>query len=449
MRTQITCPNCGTPYVAEVHQVIDVGRNPELKRRLLNGQLNVAVCPNCGAGGQLSTAMVYHDPENELFMIYVPQELNLNQVQREEYIGQLTREVMDNTPPEQRRAYMLQPQVVLTLQTFMENVLETEGITKEMIARQRKQAELLNTLAGADADVADHLLKERAGEIDETFFAMLRSYIDAASQMNDNQRLLPLLNLQARLMTETAVGQQIEKRQVALHKMNQDAKQAGGLTPQVLLRHVLRNQEDEATVDMLVQVGMGALTYEFFSGLTAEIEKQRLAGKKEAAARLTDLRDRLLRVQEEMRNQSQQILQHARNTLEKIITAEDKRAALEANLEELDDAFMYVLSAEIDQAEQAGKTDRLQALEEVQELLLEEIEDQSPPEIQLLNGLVRAESREERVALLDASEHLVSEDLLKVVDALQDQVKASGQEELNGRLANVKQLIAERLASVR
>ena len=95
-------------------------------------------------------------------MIYVPQELNLDQVQREEYIGQLTREVMDQTPAEQRRAYMLQPKTILTMQSFLENVLETEGITKEMIERQQKQAELLNTLATADADVADYLIKERA-----------------------------------------------------------------------------------------------------------------------------------------------------------------------------------------------------------------------------------------------------------------------------------------------
>ncbi len=53
MITQITCPNCGTPYSAEVHQIIDVGRQPELKQMLLSGQLNVAVCPSCGAGGQL------------------------------------------------------------------------------------------------------------------------------------------------------------------------------------------------------------------------------------------------------------------------------------------------------------------------------------------------------------------------------------------------------------
>lgn len=41
MQTQVSCPRCQTPFVAEVHQMIDVGVNPSLKRLLLSGQLNV------------------------------------------------------------------------------------------------------------------------------------------------------------------------------------------------------------------------------------------------------------------------------------------------------------------------------------------------------------------------------------------------------------------------
>ena len=104
MQTQINCPQCGTPYAAEVHQIIDVGRQPELKQMLLSGQLNVAQCPSCGASGQIASAMIYHDPAHELFMVYIPQELPMDQMQREAYVGQLTRAVMESTPTEQRRA---------------------------------------------------------------------------------------------------------------------------------------------------------------------------------------------------------------------------------------------------------------------------------------------------------------------------------------------------------
>lgn len=446
MQTQITCPNCGTPYVAEVHQVIDVGRQPELKQMLLSGQLNLAICPSCGTGGQLATAMLYHDPAHELFMIYVPQELGLDQMQQQQYVGRLTREVIDNTPLEQRRGYMLmQPMTVLTMQSFMEKVLETEGITKEMIDRQQKQAELLNTMAKADADVVDHLLKERSSEIDETFFAMLRSYIEQAQQMNDNKQLIPLINLQAKLMAETPVGQRVERRQIALHRLNQDAKAAGGLSPTVLLRHVLQNQEDPQTAMAIAQAGASAMTYEFFTGLTAEIDKQEMAGKKVAVERLKKLRNDLLQMQEEMQQASQEIVQRAQKDLEMILSADDVEEAVEANMNRFDDAFMYVLAAETSQAEDTGDEQRLDKLNMIRALIVDQVEGQTPPEIRLLTDLMYAESDEDVEQLLEANEDLLSEDMLKVVDLLQDQVKESGQQEMVDRLGRVKGLIAARI----
>ncbi|HQF71136.1 MAG TPA: CpXC domain-containing protein, partial [Promineifilum sp.] len=149
MQTQITCPNCGVPYVADIHQVIDAARQPQLKEMLLSGQLNVAVCPNCGAGGRVATPLLYHDPDHDLFMVHVPQELNLDQVRREELIGRMVQQIINQTPMEQRRGYMLQPQTMLTMQSFMERVWGTEGVTPEMLARQQKQVELLRTLATA------------------------------------------------------------------------------------------------------------------------------------------------------------------------------------------------------------------------------------------------------------------------------------------------------------
>jgi hypothetical protein len=445
MYTQISCPNCGTNYTAEVHQVIDVGRNPELKAALLSGQLNVAVCPSCGASGQLASAMLYHDPANELFMVYVPQELNLDQVEREKYIGQLTREVIDNTPQEQRRAYMLQPMTMLTMQSFLEKVLETEGITKEMIERQQKQAELLNTLITADKDVADYLLKERAAEIDEVFFAMLRQYIEVASQANDNKQLVPLINLQARLMTETEIGRRLEKQQIALHALNRAAKAADGLTPAILLEQILKNQEDPEIVAALAQVGLPAMSYEFFTGLTNEIERQQLAGNEEAVERLSLMRTDLLKMQEEAQEQTRRVLGAAQETLEAILSAEDTRQALNANIDKLDDAFMYVLAAEVARAQEGDDAARLEKLNALRDLLVEEAESQTPPEVRLLNKLVRAETAEEMDQIAEDNLGLLSPDLVAVIDALQDQAHSTGQQELLDRLSAVKRLLLDKL----
>lgn len=448
MQTQISCPKCGTPFMAEIHQLIDSQRQPELKQMLLSGQLNVAVCPSCQAMTQLASPLVFHDAPHEMFLIHVPQEMHLNTMQREEMVGRLTRGLIDSLPPEQRRGYLLQPQTILTLQTFMEKVLETEGVTKEMIERQRKQAELLNTMAKADTDVVEFLLKQREREIDETFFAMLRQYIQTAQQMNDDKSLIKLVNLQALLMTKTAVGRRIEKQQVAMHRFNQAAKKQGGLSAELLLEHVLHNMEDESVVQGLVMAGQRALSYEFFTLLTTEIEKEEGAGNIAKAAQLQRLRGDLLKLFEEMRQESQRVVNEADQVLQQILQSPTLEGAIQQYGDQIDDAFMYVLSRRIAEAEQGDDNELYQRLNQIQAFLMRQVENQAPPEIQLLTQLVQTESEAEQQQILDENADLLSADLVQVVNMLLDQIKANpGRNDgMQGRLEGVRALIQARVA---
>jgi hypothetical protein len=451
MQRTITCPNCGTPYATEVYQIIDAGRQPILKQYLLSGQLNMAVCPNCGAAGRISMPLLYHDPAHDLFMVHVPSELNLNQTQREEMIGRLVKQAMDETPAEQRRGYMFQPQTMLTMQSFLEKVLETEGITPEMIARQQKQAELLRTLATADSDVQDYLIKERGREIDETFFAMLQAQVEAAYQLNDNKQLIPLINLQARLMTETPIGRQLEKRQIALRMLGKEAQKSGGLSPKLLLKHVLANQEDEMLVEALGLAGQAAMTYEFFTLLSNEIERQQKARDQEAVARLTGIRERLLALQETLREQSQQMLQAAKQTLDALLAADDKAAAVRANLPHIDDTVVRLLMAEMSRAEQSGRKADLQAMQELQNVIVQEMNQQSPPELELLNELLSVETESERKQLIEENRDLLTPEFLEVLEMIEEQVRQAGpssnSQELGRRLAAIKTIVVAELGT--
>jgi len=445
MQTQITCPNCGVPYVADIHQVIDAARQPQLKEMLLSGQLNVAVCPNCGAGGRIATPLLYHDPDHDLFMVHVPQELNLDQVRREELIGRMVQQVVNQTPMEKRRGYMLQPQTMLTMQSFMEKVWGTEGVTPEMLARQQKQVELLRTLAMAAPDVQDFLLKERAREIDETFFAILRAQIEATSEAGDPNQVNSLLNLQARLMTETPVGRQIEKQQIALHALTQDAKKANGLSPQLLFTHVLRNEHDDGVVNLMAVSARNAVNYEFFALLTGEIEKREKNKDAAGAQRLTAIRDRLLEMQRELQQATQNILQEAQQTLEAILAAPDMRAAIADNMARIDDAFMHVVDARMAHAQQSGRADEVEKLRRVQEEVINLVQGETPPEVQLLSQLVNAPDKAARERLMGAAADLLSPELVQVVDMLREQANEAGQPELAKRLDEVRGELSARL----
>ncbi len=445
MQTQISCPNCGTPYTADIYQVIDVGRQPQLKEMLLSGQLNFAVCPNCGAGGRIATPLLFHDPAHDLFMVHVPQEMHLDQVRREEMVGRMVKQVVDQTPPEKRRGYMLQPQTMLTMQSFMEKVWGTEGVTPEMLARQQRQVELLRTLATAAPDVQDFLLKERRNEIDETFFSILRAQIEATSQMSDGNAVVGLLNLQAKLMTETEVGRRLENQQIALHALNQDAKAAGGLSPELLARHVIRAEEDEQLVMSLALTGRAALTYEFFAQLTGEAEKREKAGDKAGAARLSGVRDQLLEMQREMQAATQQVLQEAQDTLNELLAAPNVEEAVAANIGRVDDAFMHVLDARQLHAEQSGRRDEAEKLRRIQELIITQIQGETPPEVQLLTHLVSAPTKADRDRLMAAAPELVSPQLLEVIDMLREQATNAGQGDLGQRLGEIRAELSAKL----
>ncbi|HMP41057.1 MAG TPA: CpXC domain-containing protein [Roseiflexaceae bacterium] len=58
---QLNCPNCSAPVRAQLFTIVDAGAQPELKARLLTGQLNMAICPNCGNPIMLGAPLIYHD----------------------------------------------------------------------------------------------------------------------------------------------------------------------------------------------------------------------------------------------------------------------------------------------------------------------------------------------------------------------------------------------------
>ncbi len=443
MQTQITCPVCRTQFMDEVRQIVDVGLEPQLKESLLGGVLNVVQCPTCNSVTQVTTPILYHDPEHELFMVHVPVEMGLSHDDEQKLIGQLMRRSMDQLPAEERRGYMLQPQTIISLQTLVEKVLETEGITPEMLDDQRKKAELLTTLLEADRVVRTQLITEHQEEIDETFFAMLRTLLGAAESRDQQEEYLRLLNLQAQLFREATFGKQLEKQQQALHAFSRDINQKGGLTTDLLLKHVMANRTDLRTVEALVMNAQQAFNYEFFIMLSEKIEKRQKAGIN--ADELIALRDHLVELQQALERRSREIIDNAQKSLNEIMIAGDKSEAVRADQSNIDDAFMYVLSANLAEAEQRGDVDRLQQLQEVQSAIINEMERQAPPEVRLVNQLIQLDDDEQRRVLLSENAELVKPELLEVIKALEEQALERNESELSERLAAVQSVVASYL----
>jgi hypothetical protein len=430
--------------MGQVIQVVDVGLHPEMKQMLLTGSLNVVQCPACGATTRVSTPFLYHDPEHEHFMVYVPMELSMAQGEQEKLIGQLVQRAMDQLPPEKRRGYMFQPQTILSLQTLMEKVLETEGVTPEMMARQRGQSELLRELLEVDRETATKMIDERADEFDEQFFAMLSVLTESAEQSAQDEALLKLMNLRALLYQKTAYGQRLEAQQVALHKFNREAKAAGEVSPELMLKHVLANRKDQDVVDALVNAAPQALNYQLFVALSEKIDKREKSGVD--ATELKALREHLLGVQQQIEAQSRKVVEQASKTLSRILSAEDVDQAVQENLAQIDDSFMYVLSASIAQAEERGEQEQAGALIMVYEAIRKAMDQQMPPEIQLLNNVLSLQDEEEQRQLLDENLGLITPDFLELIKAVAEQAAENDRSDLSDQLAGLQAMVETRLA---
>jgi hypothetical protein len=319
--------------------------------------------------------------------------------------------------------------------------LETEGVTPEMMARQRQQAQLLKDLVLADKETISRLLQERSDEFDEVFFGMLRSNLEAAERSGQEDIQLRLVNLQARLYRETEFGRQLMNQQKALHAFSREAKKQG-LSPDLLLKHVLEHRDDDMVVDALIMGGQQAFNYEFFAKLTEKIEKRQKAGA--SVEQYLALRERLLEIQQALEQRSRQIIGGAQATLQAILQADDRAAAVYENIEDIDDAFMYVLANTIALAEQQKKHTQVAALQEVQALIMQLLEQQLPPEIKLINELLEAENEAEQRNLLRERKELIGPPLLQMVQAIRADAQETD-EELDSRLGPIESMIQTQL----
>ncbi|PJF21489.1 MAG: hypothetical protein CUN56_10845, partial [Phototrophicales bacterium] len=147
-KTPIRCSGCGQQFVTEIYSYIDVTDEPQAKNLLISNRLNRAQCPHCGTVNNVETPLLYHDPTKELLIAYVPMELNLNKDQQERAIGDL----MNRMPKQNFKGYMFNPRRSITMQGMIDQVLEADGITKEVLEEQRKELDFVQQFLQVESE---------------------------------------------------------------------------------------------------------------------------------------------------------------------------------------------------------------------------------------------------------------------------------------------------------
>jgi hypothetical protein len=423
-RIALNCPACSSPINADVWQVVDVGKDPDLKSRFLRGQLNVVTCPHCSNRTAVATPLAYHDPERSLFFILVPNQLGLSGEEQDKTIGELTNLLMNSLPAEQRKGYLFQPKTFFSMESLASEILRADGITDEMVQEQQRRAQLLRDLLPQmeDEESLKKLVEDNKDELDYEFFLFLTASIEQAREDGEDSLVAQLSSLRTRL-----------QELVSPARVPPPEATQGVLTRGELIEALFAHKDDE-DFETLVVAARPVLDYQFFQTLTGQIEAAEAQGEKEKAQELTGLRSRILELVDKLDKEAREALDRAANLLKEIVDSEDMKTAAEENVEQLDAAFLTALEANIIAADQSGQHEVSEKLNSLKNHVVSLLEERLPPEMRLLNQLLSAPDLDQRRKLLQDQRPLLSEDFLELLQLILEDLRSQGQKEAAERL---------------
>lgn len=417
---QISCPNCGTRYVAQVQSIIDVGRDPRLKALLLRGQLNTVVCPSCGTPGVVNAPLLYHDPAKELLLLFIPPELNLPMAEREQLTGNLVNALMSIVPPAERKGYFLNPRTVLTKQGLIDEILKADGVTREMIEKQRAKNRLLQDLLSAlDNEEQLHaLIEQNKADIDYPFLLILASAAENSAMAGQEQVTKKLLKLRDVLLEHVPIA--------LPEPLPMD-------TPTAEVVDRLVAAKDKETRWALVVYNRHLLDYAFFQELARRIEK----ATPEEAQTLRELRNELLEMTEQLDREAQAVRERKIQLLQEVLDSPDPASILRARSEELDALFLAILGTALRNAQQAGATEDAERLAQINELVRMILQEALPAELRLVNELVSTDYPEGTQKLLEERRAEWNTDFLEILQVLAEDLEAQERNEVAQRLRDI------------
>lgn len=429
--TRVACPNCGQPISAEVTQLFDVGENPAAKQLLLSGAANMVQCPSCGYQGPLAIPIVYHDPEKEMLLTFVPPEINLPRPEQERIIGSIIQQVVNRLPQEKRKGYLLQPKQSLTQQGMIEQILEADGITKEMIEAQQQKIRLIQRLIATADEELPQVVEEDPEIFDAELFEIIARLVEAAAAGGDRTTAQRLVNLQRALLPITDYGRQIQEQSAEIEAAMASLREAGsGLTRETLL-NLFVEAPTETRLSALVSMTRPGLDYSFFQMLSEQIEQ----AKGDKKGQLTELRGKLLEITREIDLQDERRKEVARNNLETLLKVNDLQTTVLQNLPAIDEAFVDVLNEELEKARSSGELERSAKLNQIVEILQKA---STPPELEYIEELIQLPDTETIKARLDQESEKITQEFLDLILNLMSQNQDD--EEVSEKLQTIYKL---------
>lgn len=448
-QTTLQCSSCGTPNAVVMRRVIDVQSDPQGKNALLSGQINQFQCQNCGTVNSVSSPLLYHDASKEMLVAFVPMDVAMRQGSNEEQmVGQLMNELTGTIPKEQFRSYMFNPKRALTMKGLIEQILEADGVTPEMMAEQEKRVQLVQKLFESDSEEKlIELIKAHDDEIDVSVFQTISLMAQRMMQTGQQEAVGHLAAIQQVLVEQSTFGQELEQRQqmqeetvrlVAseLEQLDETATRSD------FLDIAISYAGDDDKLQALVGLIRPAFDYEFFMEFTERINQ----ASGDDRAMLETVRDTLQEFTQQVDQQTEMLMQQKIQFLQSLLASPSYEQIMQENVAQIDDNFMGLLQANIQEAERRQDIQSAARMRQIYDTAVNILQSQMSPELIFINDLLMAEDEGTIQSIISERIGNFGSELMEVVDAVEGLLIQQGQQEALQRLSAIRGLLTTALS---
>jgi hypothetical protein len=342
-------------------------------------------------------------------------------------LGQLINQVVNRLPPEKRKAYLLQPQAILTQQGLVERILAADGVTKEQLDGQRARLRLFEDLLRTPESEVKAFVEAHDAELNAEFFQLASLSLQATAEPRAREAAMTRLE---QTLDLTSYGKQLAEQEAEVAAAAESLRQVGKELTRERLLELMIQAPGADRVLALAGLARPALDYSFFQLLSDRIDK----AQGDEKAKLGLLRQQLLDFTQQLDKLQEARAAQSASLLRSILRAPDLDQAVGAALPYIDDLFLGIFEANLRAARERNDTAMLQRLEEIDRKLREAVERAMPAGLRLAQKVLDVDDEAQAQSLLEAEASSIDDQLVSALLAAAQRLDEAGQAEAGQRV---------------
>jgi hypothetical protein len=203
----------------------------------------------------------------------------------------------------------------------------------------------------------------------------------------------------------------------------------------ILLEYWRTGSQGERIVATILSMTRGMIDYQFLMAVSGRIDQSQ---DEEDRADLMELREMILELSQQQNQSRQALAQQAQAILQEVLQAPDTEAKLREHAESIDEMFLSMLAANIQQAEEKGATFAVNRLRGIYNQAIGILEENLPDDVRLLNQLLSAPDEAGVRNLLKENRHVLDQSFVTALSELEARFQSEGSAEMATRIKKLR-----------